>query len=169
MPRPGDAPAWVGFGVRLAAAAVWLSAGIAKLPALSVFRDLVARYLIVPEALLTPFSYGLPFVQVGLGIYLAAGLFVRPTAAVGTALMVLFLAAQVQALARGIPLECGCFGLAVKSTVGGGTLVRDVLLGLPTFVMLALPARRLSLDRRLFGAPDPFAAIGRPAIGRPTE
>jgi hypothetical protein len=35
-------------------------------------------------------------------------------------------------------------------------MLRDVGLGMPTFLMLALPARRLSLDRLLFGAEDRF-------------
>ncbi|NTV12276.1 MAG: cobalamin biosynthesis protein, partial [Zoogloea sp.] len=135
-----------------AAALVWLTAGVAKIPALSEFRDLVARYSLLPEALLTPFSYALPFVQVGLGLSLAAGLFVRGSSLVGTLLLTAFLAAQIQAMARGITLECGCFGLAVKSTVGPATLARDIALGLPTFAMLAAPARNFSLDQRLFRA-----------------
>ena len=169
MRRVGSSLSRVGLAIRLAAAVVWLSAGLAKLPSLPVFRDLVARYDIVPEALLTPFSYGLPFVQVGLGLYLMAGLFVRGSALVGTLLMATFLFAQIQAMARGIALECGCFGLAVRSTVGPGTLIRDVSLGLPTFLMLAAPARRLSLDTRLFGAPDCFAALLAPAARRPPQ
>lgn len=157
MPPRVSVAGWIGTGVRIAAALVWLTAGAAKIPVLSEFRDLVARYGVLPEALLTPFSYALPFVQVGLGLYLAAGLFVRGSALVGTLLLASFLAAQAQAMIRGIPLECGCFGLAVKSTVGPATLARDIALGLPTFLMLAAPARRLSLDARLFQAPDLFS------------
>jgi hypothetical protein len=35
-------------------------------------------------------------------------------------------------------------------------MLRDFGLGIPTFLMLAFPARKLSLDRRLFDAPDRF-------------
>jgi hypothetical protein len=35
--------------------------------------------------------------------------------------------------------------------------LRDLALGIPTFVMLVRPARRLSLDRRLLRQPDRFA------------
>ena len=59
--------------------------------------------------------------------------------------------------ARGIPLDCGCFGTALPSTVGPLTMLRDLAMGLPTFLMLAFPSRALSLDRRLFGAEDRFA------------
>jgi len=120
------------------------------------FRDLVGRYGILPPGLAAPFAYVLPFFEVGLGLYLAAGLFVRGSALVGSVLLVVFLAAQAQAWARGITLDCGCFGTAVPSKVGPLTMLRDVGLGIPTFLMLALPARRLSLDRLLFGAEDRF-------------
>ena len=159
MPRADRALPWLGLALRVAASLVWLTAGVAKIPALPEFRDLVARYALLPEVLLTPVSYALPFVQIGLGLYLAAGLFVRGSAAVGTILQLSFLAAQALALIRGIPLECGCFGVAVKTSVGATTLLRDLALGLPTFVMLAAPARRLSLDSRLFGTPDRFPRL----------
>jgi uncharacterized membrane protein YphA (DoxX/SURF4 family) len=47
------------------------------------------------------------FVEIILGIHLAIGLFIRLAAAVGTALMVIFIAAQAQAWAPGLSLDCG--------------------------------------------------------------
>jgi len=156
MPRGHRSlPLW-GLAIRIAAAAVWIGAGAAKIPQMESFRDLVGRYGILPPALAAPFAYVLPFFEIGLGLYLAVGLFVRGSALVGTVLLVMFLAAQAQAWARGITLDCGCFGTAVQSTVGPLTMLRDAGLGIPTFLMLALPARWLSLDRLLFGAADRF-------------
>ena len=149
----------LGLAVRLGAAAVWIAAGAAKLPQIEAFREAVERYAILPSAVAAPFAYALPFLELGLGLYLAAGLFVRGTALAGSLLFVAFLAAQAQAWARGIPLDCGCFGAIANSTVGPGTMLRDFALGLPTFAMLAFPARWLSLDRRLFGAEDRFSAV----------
>ena len=123
---------------------------------MDVFRTLVERYGILPHVLAAPFALVLPFLEIGLGLYLAAGLFVRGTAVVGTILFAVFLAAQAQAWARGLSLDCGCFGTAVQSTVGPLTILRDFALGIPTFLMLVFPARRLSLDKRLFGAGDAF-------------
>jgi uncharacterized membrane protein YphA (DoxX/SURF4 family) len=148
-----------GLAVRLAAAAVWIVAGAAKAPDLGAFRETVESYAILPGAVAGPFAYVLPFLEMGLGLYLALGLFVRGTALAGTLLFVAFLTAQVSALVRGIPLGCGCFGPASESTVGAGTIIRDAALGLPTLAMLAFPARLLSLDRRLFGLEDRFAAL----------
>jgi uncharacterized membrane protein YphA (DoxX/SURF4 family) len=148
---------WIGFAVRLAAAGVWIFSGAAKLPDIRGFQLLIQQYGILPDVLSGPFAYALPFVEIGLGLYLALGLFVRGTALAGTLLFAAFLSSQAYAYARGIPLDCGCFGTLIRTAVGPGTMARDFGLGLPTFLMLALPARWLSLDTRLFGAVDVFS------------
>ncbi len=157
MQRASSLLPWLGLTIRLAAAAVWLTAGIAKLPEIESFRVEVERYLILPHALVVPFAYVLPFLEVGLGLYLAGGLFVRGSSLVGTLLMALFIAAQTQAWARGLSIDCGCFGSLAQSRVGIATVLRDLALGIPTFLMLWRPARLLSLDGLLFRREDRFA------------
>jgi uncharacterized membrane protein YphA (DoxX/SURF4 family) len=152
---PSSLP-WLGLAIRLGAASVWIIAGAAKVPQIETFHLLVERYGILPHLLAGPFAYVLPFLEIALGLYLAAGLFVRGTALAGTLLFAVFLTAQVSAWARGITLDCGCFGTALQARVGPLTILRDLGLGVPTFLMLGLPARRLSLDSRLFGGVDAF-------------
>ncbi len=142
---------WAGVGIRFVAAAIWLVAGAAKLAGLEQFRSQVAAYDVLPNTLVAPVAYALPFVEVGVGIYLALGLFVRAAAAVATVLTVVFVAAQAQAWARGLTLDCGCFGSLVHERVGLGSVLRDAAIGIPALVVLVWPARRLSLDRRLLG------------------
>ena len=144
--------AWGGLAVRVIAAAVWVVAGAAKVGQIHEFQVLVQRYAILPPVLAAPFAAILPFLEIGIGAYLLVGLFVRGTALVGTLLFAVFLAAQISALARGISLDCGCFGSIAVTTVSPLTILRDFALGIPTFLMLPWPARTLSLDARLFGA-----------------
>lgn len=148
---------WIGFGLRLAAAVIWIIAGASKLPDLVLFSAQVDRYELLPPILVAPLAHMLPFFEIFLGLYLGAGLFVRASALAGTILFAVFLAAQIQALIRGLTLDCGCFGALSNSPVGPWTLLRDLALGIPTFAMLAFPSHRLSLDSRLFGAVDNFA------------
>jgi uncharacterized membrane protein YphA (DoxX/SURF4 family) len=148
----------LGLLIRLTAAAVWLVAGAAKIADLEHFHAQVTQYHLLPHVLEAPFAYTLPFVEVLVGLYLALGLLTRVAAAAGCVLMALFLVAQSQAWARGLTLDCGCFGALSHETVGPGTILRDVALGLPSLVMLWRPARLLSLDSRLLGLPDRFTA-----------
>ena len=158
MPQESKPVAWLGLAVRLAAAVVWIVSGAVKIPEIQSFRVLVQRYGILPDVLAGPFAYILPFFELAIGLYLAAGLFVQGTALVGTLLFALFLTAQASAWARGINLDCGCFGTLIQTTVGPLTILRDFSLGIPTFLMLAFPARTLSLDHRLFGARNMFGS-----------
>jgi uncharacterized membrane protein YphA (DoxX/SURF4 family) len=160
-PNAGEAASWAGLAVRASAAAIWIVAGAAKIPQLGEFADIVQRYRILPEVLARPFAFALPFFEIGIGLYLLLGLFVRGTAIAGTVLFAAFLAVQIRTMALGISLDCGCFGAIAGTRVGPLTILRDLCLGIPTYLMLALPARRLSLDRMLFDAPDTFSVVMR--------
>jgi uncharacterized membrane protein YphA (DoxX/SURF4 family) len=155
--RASPALPWVGLAVRLIAAGIWLVSGAAKLADLTAFKQEVAAYDVPPSSLVDVVAYGLPLLEVGLGVYLAIGLLVRPAALLSVALMLLFIGVQAQAWARGLSIQCGCFGGLSRETVGAGSIVRDIALALPSVLLLLRPARHLSLDQRLLGRPDAFA------------
>jgi uncharacterized membrane protein YphA (DoxX/SURF4 family) len=152
----------VGLAIRLTAGAVWLVAGVAKIADLEQFRVQVEAYRVVPGGLEAAFAYALPFLEVGIGLYLVSGLLVRGTAALSCLLMGLFVVATVQARVRGLVLDCGCFGALVRQPIGWWTIARDAALGLPGVIMVLLPARFLSLDARLLGRHDPWETRGQP-------
>jgi uncharacterized membrane protein YphA (DoxX/SURF4 family) len=155
--------AFVGLAIRVTAGLVWLVAGVAKLADLEQFRVQVDAYRVVPGGLETAFAYALPFLEVGIGLYLVVGLLVRGTAALSCVLMALFVVAMVQARLRGLVLDCGCFGALARQPIGLWTIARDVALGVPGLVMLIAPARLLSLDARLLGRHDPWERRGQRA------
>jgi uncharacterized membrane protein YphA (DoxX/SURF4 family) len=147
---------WAGLVVRLAGAAVWLFAGVTKLTDLDGFRLQVHGYQLLPSGAEAAFSYALPLVEVVLGLYLLVGALVRPAAVVSCVLMAIFIVAEAQAWARGLSIDCGCFGTTVRTTVGATTILRDVALGIPFYLMAWRPARRLSVDEALLGREDRF-------------
>jgi uncharacterized membrane protein YphA (DoxX/SURF4 family) len=157
----------LGVAIRLSAAAIWLVAGATKVADLEQFHVQVGQYQLLPHVAESPFAYALPFVELLVGLYLAVGLLTRAAAAAGCVLMVLFLVAQGQAWARGLSLDCGCFGTLAHEHVGAMSVLRDVALGIPSLVMLWRPARLLSLDARLLALPDMFT--GWPRRGVSTE
>jgi uncharacterized membrane protein YphA (DoxX/SURF4 family) len=152
---------FLGLAIRVTAGLVWLVAGAAKIADLEHFRVQVEAYRLVPDGFEAAFAYALPFLEVGIGLYLIVGLFVRGTAALSCVLMALFVVAMVQARLRGLVLDCGCFGALARQPIGWWTIARDVALGVPGLVMLILPARFLSLDARLLGKRDPWDRVGQ--------
>lgn len=153
---------WAGLVVRLALGGVWLYAGAAKLldPAQSVAA--VRAYELLPGSLVQPVGQLLPVVEVVVGAMLVLGLLTRGAAVVSAVLFALFIAGIASVWARGMTIDCGCFG-------GGGydpnaadqypwEIARDSALLLLSLFLAWLPTTRLSLDSRLFGRPAPPAS-----------
>jgi uncharacterized membrane protein YphA (DoxX/SURF4 family) len=137
---------WFGFLARLTLGGVLLAAGWLKVFTPAKSQMAVRAYEVLPISVANFFGIALPWLEVGLGILLILGIAVRLSAILGGALMVLFIAAISQAWARGLSIDCGCFG-------GGGTvepgqtkyvseILRDTVLAL-----LALYLMRYALSR----------------------
>jgi uncharacterized membrane protein YphA (DoxX/SURF4 family) len=147
---------WISLVARLALAVVWTWAGLAKMADPDAAARAVRAYELFPEGLVKPIAWGLPFVELALALLLLVGLATRPAAWVSAVLFVAFIAMIGSAWARGLAIDCGCFG-------GGGVtnrfdasqyaeeIVRDmVLLGLSVFVALG-PRAAWSVDERMSG------------------
>jgi len=115
---------WV---LRTVLAAIFLYAGIAKLADVRAFAADVANYRMLPAALIAPFAATLPGVEIACGLALLYPRTVRAAAGLAVALLVAFTVAAVQALARDINLDCGCFG-SVRAPVTVLTVGRDAAL-----------------------------------------
>jgi uncharacterized membrane protein YphA (DoxX/SURF4 family) len=70
----------------------------------------VRAYDVVPEPLVPPLGYALPYVELGLALLLILGIGVRYVAAISAALLFVFIAGIVSAWVRGLKIDCGCFG-----------------------------------------------------------
>jgi uncharacterized membrane protein YphA (DoxX/SURF4 family) len=136
----------LGLAARLAAGGIWLAAGIAKALDFDAFHVQLEGYDVLPHATVSWVAYGLPLLEIMLGGYLIVGLLVRPAAWLSLGLLIVFIAAQAQAWARGLAIDCGCFGTVDVQRVGAGTILRDLLLSIPTVVVLAVGGGRYSLD-----------------------
>jgi protein-disulfide isomerase/uncharacterized membrane protein YphA (DoxX/SURF4 family) len=143
-----DRLGWVGLVVRLVLAGIWAWASLSKIEHPRTFIRAVRAYDATPEWLSKAIAYGLPVLELTLAVLLLVGLIVRYAAAVSAVLFVIFIVGILQASARGIKLECGCFGGGGTSTSTHYTLdvLRDVGLLILAVYLILLPLTRLSLD-----------------------
>jgi uncharacterized membrane protein YphA (DoxX/SURF4 family) len=111
----------------------------------------VSAYQLLPASLATIVGWGLPFAEIALGLLLLAGIATRAVAAVAGMLLVIFIAGVVSAAARGLSIDCGCFGgggqVDPGDTAYGTELVRDVGLLLLAAWLVWKPQSRFALDR----------------------
>ncbi|MDB6173960.1 MAG: hypothetical protein JWL59_3271 [Chthoniobacteraceae bacterium] len=108
-------------------AGIFLYAALMKLHDAAAFAASIARFQMLPSFLIHPMALGLPPLEMLCGLALLAGRWKRQ-AAFGIALLcALFLVALLSASARGISIECSCFGAAAAEPLWK-LLVRDLLL-----------------------------------------
>jgi len=145
---------WVGLLLRLVVGGVWIVAAGLKVadPAQSVAA--VRAYQLLPGSLVTPVGQLLPVIEMVVGVMLVIGLLTRGAAVISAVLFVAFIIGIASVWARGITIDCGCFG-------GGGydpdaasaypwEIARDLgLLALSAYLVWQRRTR-LALDSVLF-------------------
>ena len=144
----------VGLVARLLLGGVMLVAGLLKVAKPEVSARAVQAYQILPFDLATYVGYGLPILEVLLGALLVLGLFTRTAAAVAGVLLVAFIIGIASAWARGISIDCGCFGqggtIDPSQTRYLEEILRDVGLVLCAAWLVTRPRTAYSLERTLF-------------------
>ena len=140
---------WAATAARLLLGGVLLVAGALKVPDPAAAVRAVRAYRLLPESLVGPVAFGLPVLEVAVGLALLAGVFVRTASLAAAVLMVVFLVGIGSAWARGLQIDCGCFGgggvVDAASTAYPGEVARDVGLLLVALALARWPASRLAL------------------------
>jgi uncharacterized membrane protein YphA (DoxX/SURF4 family) len=145
---------WLSTAARLILGGVWIVAGATKVTDLPASGRAVAAYRLLPYEGARFLGAVLPFLEMALGVLLILGLATRLAAVVSAILLIAFIAGIASAWARGLRIDCGCFGnggdLAANESPAYLTeTVRDIgLLVLAGFLAL-FPRSRFSLDARL--------------------
>jgi uncharacterized membrane protein YphA (DoxX/SURF4 family) len=148
--------AWCGLLARLVVGGVFLGAGLSKVGDLAGSVRAVDAYELLPYDGATVVGSVLPFVEVVIGVLLLAGLATRLVAAVGGVLLLAFTAGIVSAWARGLSIDCGCFGSGGALPAGqspryAGEVARDVALLAASVLLVMWPSTPWSVDRLLAG------------------
>ena len=147
----GKYGSWFGLLSRFILGGVLFAAGWLKIFTPAKSQMSVRAYEVLPISVANFLGIALPWLEVGFGILLILGIAVRLSAIVGGGLMVVFIAAISQAWARGLSIDCGCFG-------GGGTvdpsetkylseILRDIGLALLALYLVRYPLTRFALEK----------------------
>lgn len=112
---------------RLIAGGALIVAAVLKLQGgAKVFALSISSFELLPEALILPIAYYLPWLELAAGTALVAGLWPKQSALVTGGLYAGFTFGLASVLARGMDVDCGCFGdLFGGSTVSWLTIARN--------------------------------------------
>ena len=149
-PLPGSV---VPVVLRLLVGGTFATSGWLKLTDLDQTVRSVRAYRLLPEAVVPTVGTALPVLELGLAVLLLAGLATRLAAAVTIPLCLAFVVGVSSAWARGLRIECGCFGNGGLSANPVPGYVRELVLNtvliLAAAWLLRRPASRFSADGAL--------------------
>ena len=142
---------WLGLLARLILGGVLFTAGYLKIGTPDKSQMAVRAYEILPNSIANTLGLVLPFLEILIGALLILGSLTRAMAALGGFTMLIFIIAISQAWARGLNIDCGCFG-------GGGAvepgqtkylqeILRDAGLVFLAAYLFRYPSTKFSLDR----------------------
>jgi uncharacterized membrane protein YphA (DoxX/SURF4 family) len=152
IPAPRRPPwvLWTSTLARLALAGVFFVSGGLKVADPGQSVRAVQAYEILPHGAARVVGYGLPFLEIALALLLLFGLATRLAAAASIVLLLIFVGGVSSAWARGLSIDCGCFG-------GGGSvnpnqtrylqeILRDTGFILLAGWLVLRPQSRLAID-----------------------
>jgi uncharacterized membrane protein YphA (DoxX/SURF4 family) len=142
---------WFGLIARLTLGGVLLLAGFLKYDETDKSQMAVRAYEMLPIALANLIGIALPFFEIALGILLILGAGIRISGAVSAVLMVIFVVGISQAWARGLSIDCGCFGGGGQVEPGTANyitpLLRDTGLLALGIYLFRYPQSKFALDK----------------------
>ncbi len=101
---------WLTIRVQFVLAAVFVVAGVGKVIDPPGFAHEIHNYALVPGVAINAMALVLPWIEIVSGLALFVGIARRTSARILGVLLVVFVIALSINLARGKPVDCGCFG-----------------------------------------------------------
>lgn len=128
---------------RFGLAAVWLVSGYLKLIDPVGTKKSVEAYELFSMDIAHMVGTVLPLVELALGVLLLLGVFLRPVAAVSALMFVGFAIGIGSAWARGLTIDCGCFGVGGENPDAGAlTYIEGIGKDILFFLMAVWTVKR---------------------------
>lgn len=142
---------WLTLAGRLILGGILFAAGFLKYEHLDKSRMAVRAYELLPISIANFLGIALPFLEIAVGILLLLGAAIRISSAIGGALMIVFIFGISQAWARGLSIDCGCFGGGGQVAPGTANylpeILRDAALAAIAIYLFRYPRSKFALDR----------------------
>jgi len=109
-----------------------------------LFAMSIDSYQLLPQWGVLALARTLPWFELLVGVILISGLWLRYAATAAAALFILFFSAMITSYARGLQIDCGCFGPG--EALSATTLTRDGILLAAAICLAILALRRRPLN-----------------------
>ena len=130
---------------RLFVGFIFIYAGIEKISDPSAFSTAIYNYKLLPISLVNFLAITLPWIELTAGLLLLFGVYVKENSSIISILLVIFFIAIAISLARGLNIECGCFGTSSGSKIGLIKLGENLVLILMSSILIKFGSELFSL------------------------
>jgi uncharacterized membrane protein YphA (DoxX/SURF4 family) len=144
---------WVSTAARFVIGAVFAVSGFTKVVDIDGTIRAVRNYRLLPEAIVPTVGTALPVLELALAALLLTGLLTRLAAIITVPLSAAFFIGVASAWARGLTIECGCFGNGGPTAHPIPGYVRELVLNAVLMIaagwLIRHPVSHWSLDNAL--------------------
>lgn len=133
------------LNIRLFLGFIFIFAAVTKVADAVGFSQSIYNYKLMPDFLINVLAIVFPWIELVAGILLVFGISVKENSAILTGLLVVFIIAIVISLARGLDINCGCFGTVEGSKVGLMKILENVGLVLLGLILIKFDSKYSSL------------------------
>src|SRR5262245_44870676 len=116
-------------GAQILCGLIFLAAALPKIADLTAFAGSIHNFhleRVIPMATTNILAMSISWIELVAGLSLVTGVRPRAGAIVYTLLLAVFTLGVIQAMARGLSFECGCFGKAGAATIGVKKLAENL-------------------------------------------
>ena len=133
------------LAIRFVLGFIFIFAAVTKVADPVGFSQSVYNYKLMPDFLINILAIAIPWIELVAGILLVFGISVKENSAILTGLLIVFIFAIAISIARGLDIDCGCFGTVDGAKVGIMKILENVGLMFLGLILIKFDSKYFSL------------------------
>ena len=135
------------FVLRVFLAFVFIYAAVLKIAEPSDFSQSIANYKLMPDNFINMAAIILPWIEISAGLLLLFGVAVKENSIIISGMLIVFIVAIGISLARGLNIDCGCFGTTNGNKLGLVKLLQNFGLLVFGIILIIYNSTFLSMNK----------------------
>jgi uncharacterized membrane protein YphA (DoxX/SURF4 family) len=135
------------LSIRLFLGFIFIFAAITKVTDPLGFSQSIYNYKLIPDFIINFLAIAFPWIELVAGILLVFGISVKENSAILSGLLIIFILAIAVSLARGLDIDCGCFGTVDGAKVGILKILENAGLFILGLILMKFDSKLFSLSK----------------------
>jgi uncharacterized membrane protein YphA (DoxX/SURF4 family) len=136
------------LSIRIFLGFIFIFAAITKVTDPNLFAQSIYNYKLLPDFTINFFAIAFPWIELVAGVLLIFGVSVKENSAILSSLLFVFIIAIIISVARGLDIDCGCFGTVDGAKVGLVKILENVGLLILGLILIKFDSKFLSLSQQ---------------------